>query len=62
MIGSLRQLLEPRLSQEAGIEKSQTPVEKDILVQWVRKGNQELSIDTATCLQLCTQHFPNKFF
>ena len=37
MIGRLRQLLEPRLRQQAGIEKSQTPVERDILVQWVRK-------------------------
>ena len=26
---------EPRLRQQAGIEKSQTPVERDILVQWV---------------------------
>ena len=37
MIGRLRQLSEPRLRQQAGIEKSQTPVERDILVQWVRK-------------------------
>ena len=37
MIGRLRQLSEPRLSQQAGIEKSQTPVERDILAQWVRK-------------------------
>ena len=36
MTGRLRQLLEPRLRQQAGIEKSQTPVERDILVQWVR--------------------------
>ena len=36
MIGRLRQLSEPRLRQQAGIEKSQTPVERDILVQWVR--------------------------
>ena len=28
----------PRLRQQAGIEKSQTPVERDILVQWVRKN------------------------
>ena len=35
MIDILRQLLEPRLKQQAGIEKSQTPIEKDILVQWV---------------------------
>ena len=38
MIGRLRQLSEPRLRQQAGIEKSQTPVERDVLVQWVRKG------------------------
>ena len=37
MIGRLRQLSEPRLRQQAGIEKSQTPIERDILVQWVRK-------------------------
>ena len=37
MIGGLRQLSEPRLIQQARIEKSQTPVERDILVQWVRK-------------------------
>ena len=36
MIGRLRQLSEPRLRQQAGIEKSQTPVERDTLVQWVR--------------------------
>ena len=39
MIGRLRQLSEPRLRQQAGIEKSQTPVERDILVQWVRIYN-----------------------
>ena len=33
MIGRFRQLLEPRLRQQAGIEKSQTPVEvKGILL------------------------------
>ena len=37
MIGRLRQVSEPRLRQQAGIEKSQTPVERDILIQWVRK-------------------------
>ena len=37
IIGRLRQLSEPRLRQQAGIEKSQTPVERDILVQWVRE-------------------------
>ena len=36
MISRLRQLSEPRLRQQAGIEKSQIPVERDILVQWVR--------------------------
>ena len=36
MISRLRQLSEPRLRQQAGIEKSQTPVERDILTQWVR--------------------------
>ena len=36
MIGRLRQLSEPRLRQQVGIEKSQTPLERDILVQWVR--------------------------
>ena len=38
MIGRLRQLSEPRLRQQAGIEQFQTPVERDILVQWVRKS------------------------
>ena len=38
MIGRLRQLSEPRLRQQAWIENSQTPVERDILVQWVRKN------------------------
>ena len=37
MIDRLRQISEPRLRQQAGIEKSQIPVERDILVQWVRK-------------------------
>ena len=37
MIGRLRQVSEPRLRQQARIEKSQTPVERDILIQWVRK-------------------------
>ena len=37
MTDRLRQLSEPRLRQQAGIEKSQTPVERDILIQWVRK-------------------------
>ena len=37
MIGRLSQLSDPRLRQQAEIEKSQTPVERDILVQRVRK-------------------------
>ena len=37
MIGRLRQLSEPRLRQQAGLENSQTPVERDIFVQWGRK-------------------------
>ena len=36
MVGRLRQLSEPRLRKQAEIEKSQTPVERDILVQWLR--------------------------
>ena len=35
MIGRFRQLSEPRLRWQAGIEKSQTPVERDILIQWM---------------------------
>ena len=38
MIGRLRQLSEPWLRQQVEIEKSQTPVERYILVQWVRKS------------------------
>ena len=38
MIGRLGQLSEPKLRQQAGKEKSQTPVERDILVQWVTKN------------------------
>ena len=36
MIGTLRQLSEPRLRQQARTEKSQTPVERNIIVQRVR--------------------------
>ena len=36
MNGRLRQLPEPRLRQQAEIKKSQTPVEREILDQWVR--------------------------
>ena len=39
MIDRFRQLSEPRMRQQAEIEKSQTPVERDILVQWVSNGN-----------------------
>ena len=53
MIGRLRQLSEPRLRQQAGIEKSQTPVERDILVQWVRKSM--LSTCTEIIDELCGQ-------
>ena len=42
MIGTLRLLSEPRLRQQAGTEKSQTPVERDILVQLVRLGGLNL--------------------
>ena len=42
MIGRLRQLSEPRLRQQAGIEKSQTSVERDILIQRVRKRHHEM--------------------
>ena len=38
MNGKLRQLSEPRLTQTVGIEKSQAAVERDILVQWMRKS------------------------
>ena len=48
MIDRLRQLSEPRLRQQAGIEKSQTPVERDILIQWVRNCFfQRLSVCTS---------------
>ena len=43
MIGRLRQLLEPRLRQQAGIEKCKIPVERDILVQWVRNVKAKLT-------------------
>ena len=36
MIGRLRQLSEPRLRLQSEIEKSQTPLEKDIFVQLLR--------------------------
>ena len=37
MIDILRQFLESRLREQSGIEKSQTSIERNILVQWVRK-------------------------
>ena len=40
MVGRLRQLSEPKLRQQAGIEKSQKSVERDTLVQWERKKYQ----------------------
>ena len=42
MIGRLRQLSEPWLRQQAGIEKSQTSVERGIFVKWVRKGKDKV--------------------
>ena len=58
MIGRLRQLSEPRLRQQAGIEKSQTPVERDILVQWVRKTcHQQLSSRMILMLSECRLPF-----
>ena len=58
MIGRLRQLSEPRLRQQAGIEKSQTPVERDILVQWVRKTcQQQLSSRMILMLSECRPPF-----
>ena len=57
MIGRLRQLSEPRLRQQAGIEKSQTPLERDILVQWVR--NQCLRKPESSLITLrCCYNFP----
>ena len=58
-IGRLRQLSEPRLGQQAGIKKkSQTPVERDILVQWVRKTcHQQLSSRMILMLSECRLPF-----
>ena len=42
MIDRLRQLSEPRLRQQPGIAKSQTPVERDTFVQFVRKPDVKL--------------------
>ena len=50
MIGRLRQLSEPRLRQQAGTEKSLTSVERDILVQWVRKGF--IGTDNIFCISI----------
>ena len=58
MIGRLRQLSGPRLRQQAGIEKSQTPVERDILVQWVRETcHQQLSSRMILMLSECRLPF-----
>ena len=45
MMGRLRQLSEPRLKYQTEIEKSQTSVERDILVQWVRKKKFEMNFN-----------------
>ena len=58
MIGRLRELSEPRLGQQAGTEKTQTPVERDILVQWVRKtGHQQQSSRMILMLSECRLPF-----
>ena len=58
MIGRLGQLSEPRLRQQAGIEKSETSVERDILVQWVRKTcHQQLSSRMILMLSECRLPF-----
>ena len=44
MIGRSRQLSEPRLRQQARIEKIETPEERDILVQWGRNFVLKLAI------------------
>ena len=49
MIGRLRPLSESRLRQQAGIEKSQTPVKRDILVQGVR--NNLVNIDNTVFIR-----------
>ena len=58
MIGRLRQLLQPRLIQQAGIEKSQTPVERDILIQWVRITQSQL---VTLLSSLIARHFVLQF-
>ena len=56
MIGRLRQLSEPRLRQKAEIEKSQTHVERELHVQWVRKlyltheGAEMSSVNNVCCI------------
>ena len=58
MIGRLRQLSEPRLGQQAGTEKSKTPVERDTLVQWVRKTcHKQLSSRMILMLSECRLPF-----
>ena len=39
MIARLRQVSESRLKQLAGLEISQTAVERNIIVQWARKDS-----------------------
>ena len=53
MIGTLRQLLEPRLRQQARIEKSQTPVERDILIQSVRMMCMQTVYDETSLFTFC---------
>ena len=63
MIGRLRQLSEPRLRQQAGIEKSQTPVERTILVLWVRIHKHKNGTDGCTDEQMMQRLYaPPKFF
>ena len=48
MIGRLRQLSEPRLRWQAGVEKSKRPVERDILVQCVRIIESMIEVEIET--------------
>ena len=50
MTGRLKQFSGPRMRQQAGIGKSQTPVERDILVQWVRKNRPALLKQNKLCV------------
>ena len=62
MIGRLRQLSEPKLRQQAGIEKSHTPVERDSLVQWVRNLWFGKSFDFQISRVDCTYLYNLKYF